>query len=254
MSSIPELYTDYSFVSGGLCGISPYTPIQNVAAADVILGEETFPFFGNEAINEMTKQETNSVSPFFGMSYPEQLGFPAIDGGESGLEMVPRVGYPQAIFEVTGKCSGFGSDFPVYATRVEGNSTTTTVEEPNVKVGRYTDEERKKRILKYLKKRNRRNFNKTIKYACRKALADRRVRIRGRFARNNELNETCQEAPAMERNGNFLCEGYYENGNQIKFNGEEWLQEAVASLMYLPVFTDDLGELMADGKLELKCS
>jgi hypothetical protein len=32
-----------------------------------------------------------------------------------------------------------------------------------VKVGRYTVEERKDRILRYLKKRNQRNFNKTIK-------------------------------------------------------------------------------------------
>lgn len=30
-------------------------------------------------------------------------------------------------------------------------------------VGRYTVEERKDRILRYLKKRNQRNFNKTIK-------------------------------------------------------------------------------------------
>lgn len=37
------------------------------------------------------------------------------------------------------------------------------VEEPNIKVGRYSEEERKERILRYLKKRNQRNFNKTIK-------------------------------------------------------------------------------------------
>lgn len=38
------------------------------------------------------------------------------------------------------------------------------VEEPNImKVGRYSEEERKERIVRYLKKRNQRNFNKTIK-------------------------------------------------------------------------------------------
>ncbi|GFP87535.1 zinc finger protein constans-like 3 [Phtheirospermum japonicum] len=66
------------------------------------------------------------------------------------------------------------------------NQVITNVEETEVKVGRYSAEERKDRILRYLKKRNQRNFNKTIKYACRKTLADKRVRVRGRFAKNNE--------------------------------------------------------------------
>ncbi|KAB1668853.1 hypothetical protein ES319_1Z102200v1 [Gossypium barbadense] len=57
------------------------------------------------------------------------------------------------------------------------------------KVGRYNPEERQERISKYRAKRNQRNFNKTIKYACRKTLADSRPRIRGRFARNDEAIE-----------------------------------------------------------------
>ncbi|XP_024958758.1 putative zinc finger protein CONSTANS-LIKE 11 isoform X2 [Cynara cardunculus var. scolymus] len=60
------------------------------------------------------------------------------------------------------------------------------MEEASFKVGRYSAEERKERILRYRAKRTHRNFNKKIKYACRKALADNRPRIRGRFARNDE--------------------------------------------------------------------
>lgn len=46
----------------------------------------------------------------------------------------------------------------------QGNQIMGAVEEPNnIKVGRYSEEERKERILRYLKKRNQRNFNKTIK-------------------------------------------------------------------------------------------
>ncbi|KAI3505122.1 hypothetical protein L1887_27037 [Cichorium endivia] len=63
------------------------------------------------------------------------------------------------------------------------------MEESNFKVGRYSPEERKERILRYKAKRTQRNFNKTIKYACRKTLADNRLRIRGRFARNDESDE-----------------------------------------------------------------
>ncbi|CAK9141923.1 unnamed protein product [Ilex paraguariensis] len=63
------------------------------------------------------------------------------------------------------------------------------MEEANFKVGRYSAEERKEKIHRYRAKRNQRNFNKTIKYVCRKTLADNRPRIRGRFARNDEAAE-----------------------------------------------------------------
>ncbi|KAK4804108.1 hypothetical protein SAY86_003925 [Trapa natans] len=54
-------------------------------------------------------------------------------------------------------------------------------------VDRYSAAERKERILKYRAKRSQRNFTKTIKYACRKVLADSRPRIRGRFARSDQV-------------------------------------------------------------------
>ncbi|XP_043689974.1 uncharacterized protein LOC122640793 [Telopea speciosissima] len=239
MASIPEFYSDYNF-STGCCGTLPYIPVQNVAGGEVMLGEESFPFFGNEAIINVTKPETYTISPLLGMSYQEQLGIPTIDvtqpGGLEQFHIGSEGGYRQVV-----------SDFkPVYALGVRDNSpSSTTEEESNGKVGRYTVEERKKRILKYLKKKNRRNFNKTIKYACRKTLADRRVRVRGRFARNNELNEACQEAPTMQNSNCGYEEGWCDDGEQMKLNGEEWMQEAVASLMYFPIFTDNLGELIS---------
>ncbi|CAH8277784.1 unnamed protein product [Arabidopsis lyrata] len=73
--------------------------------------------------------------------------------------------------------------------RSSENSTVPFSEEQNFKVGRYSAEERKEKISKYRAKRNQRNFTKTIKYACRKTLADSRPRIRGRFARNDEVVE-----------------------------------------------------------------
>ncbi|XVE79670.1 hypothetical protein DITRI_Ditri14bG0076700 [Diplodiscus trichospermus] len=57
---------------------------------------------------------------------------------------------------------------------------------------RYSPEEKKERIERYRSKRNLRNFNKKIKYACRKTLADSRPRIRGRFARNEEIEKNPQ--------------------------------------------------------------
>ncbi|KAG1678280.1 hypothetical protein FOA52_013901 [Chlamydomonas sp. UWO 241] len=53
-------------------------------------------------------------------------------------------------------------------------------------LGRLTPAERLQKILRYRAKRQMRNFNPTIKYQCRKSLADTRPRVRGRFARDNE--------------------------------------------------------------------
>ncbi|KAJ6774812.1 ZINC FINGER PROTEIN CONSTANS-LIKE 10 [Salix purpurea] len=125
--------------------------------------------------------------------------------------------------------------------RLEYNPITAKENTNMVKVGRYTVEERKDRILRYLKKRNQRNFNKTIKYACRKTLADRRVRVRGRFARNNE---TFEEETEVKKNDDNIPHHRHEKDTyctsdavQIKNDEEDeeqWLQEALASLMYVP--------------------
>ncbi|XP_012829346.1 PREDICTED: uncharacterized protein LOC105950524 [Erythranthe guttata] len=69
------------------------------------------------------------------------------------------------------------------------SSEISSLEDPTFKVGKLSAEERKKKIHRYMKKRNERNFSKKIKYACRKTLADSRPRVRGRFAKNDELGE-----------------------------------------------------------------
>ncbi|KAL2649451.1 hypothetical protein R1flu_017579 [Riccia fluitans] len=66
------------------------------------------------------------------------------------------------------------------------SSLDRSYDEGRMKIGRYTMEERKIRIHRYQQKRTQRNFNKKIKYACRKTLADSRPRVRGRFAKNDE--------------------------------------------------------------------
>ncbi|XP_062147113.1 uncharacterized protein LOC133854859 [Alnus glutinosa] len=92
------------------------------------------------------------------------------------------------------------------------------IEETNFKVGRYSAEERKEKISKYRAKRNQRNFNKTIKYACRKTLADNRPRIRGRFARNDETGDTPKAAcsTSMEDEDDIWLEGMHEENGTVR--------------------------------------
>ncbi|KAL6341046.1 hypothetical protein AAG906_032161 [Vitis piasezkii] len=72
------------------------------------------------------------------------------------------------------------------------SNDTSIIEGMMTKASRYSPEEKKERIERYRSKRNQRNFNKKIKYACRKTLADSRPRIRGRFARNEEIEKGSQ--------------------------------------------------------------
>ncbi|KGN65685.1 two-component response regulator-like APRR9 isoform X1 [Cucumis sativus] len=89
------------------------------------------------------------------------------------------------------------------------SSESSLIIEGMTKACRYSPEEKRERIERYKTKRNQRNFNKKIKYECRKTLADSRRRIRGRFARNEEIENgnstsspleawSCYENPMVE--------------------------------------------------------
>ena len=56
-------------------------------------------------------------------------------------------------------------------------------------IGKLTVEERKKKIEMYLEKRRKRTYSKKISYNCRKNVADKRVRIKGRFVKKNERDD-----------------------------------------------------------------
>ncbi|CAN4127332.1 unnamed protein product [Withania somnifera] len=126
----------------------------------------------------------------------------------------------------------------------------TFIEEaPNIKVGRYSAEERKERIHRYRAKRTQRNFNKTIKYACRKTLADNRPRIRGRFARNDEAcgHEIPKASSSMfnrfEEEDELWIEGVHEEeedhqgsiGRKTIPLSQLWFNDTVSSTIFKPL-------------------
>ncbi|KAK8656046.1 hypothetical protein V6N13_108605 [Hibiscus sabdariffa] len=51
-------------------------------------------------------------------------------------------------------------------------------------------EDRREKLSRYRNKKTKRNFGRKIKYACRKALADSQPRIRGRFAKTEESDNS----------------------------------------------------------------
>jgi hypothetical protein len=71
----------------------------------------------------------------------------------------------------------------------------------NGRIGIYTRKERDAIIARFKDKRNRRVWKKKIRYGCRKNLADRRIRIKGRFVRSDEQEAAIgmYEKPPKER-------------------------------------------------------
>lgn len=55
-----------------------------------------------------------------------------------------------------------------------------------MQAAKLTVDERLAKIQRYKEKRLQRNFNRSVKYHCRKSLADARPRVRGRFARADD--------------------------------------------------------------------
>ena len=59
----------------------------------------------------------------------------------------------------------------------------------NGRIGIYTPAERAAIINRFKGKRSRRVWNKKIRYGCRKNLADRRLRVKGRFVKRSEQEQ-----------------------------------------------------------------
>ncbi|XP_022723604.1 uncharacterized protein LOC111280447 isoform X2 [Durio zibethinus] len=70
-----------------------------------------------------------------------------------------------------------------------GNGNVSIIQRPLI-VSSCSTEDRREKLSRYRNKKTKRNFGRKIKYACRKALADSQPRIRGRFARTDEYDNS----------------------------------------------------------------
>lgn len=69
----------------------------------------------------------------------------------------------------------------------------------NGRIGIYTPDERAAVIERFKSKRGRRVWNKKIRYGCRKNLADRRLRIKGRFVKREEQEELARKIKLKDK-------------------------------------------------------
>jgi len=93
----------------------------------------------------------------------------------------------------------------------------------NGRIGIYTPAERAAIIQKFTAKRARRVWNKKIRYNCRKNLADRRMRVKGRFVKRSAI-EAESNSPTPTEEETVVREGekaIKEDGGNIKPNKKE---------------------------------
>lgn len=70
-----------------------------------------------------------------------------------------------------------------------GSVICSPLERP-IMISCCSTEDRREKLSRYRNKKTKRNFGRKIKYACRKALADSQPRIRGRFAKTEESDNS----------------------------------------------------------------
>jgi hypothetical protein len=86
----------------------------------------------------------------------------------------------------------------------------------NGRIGIYTAAERAAIISRFNSKRSRRVWNKKIRYNCRKNLADRRMRVKGRFVKRS----TEEQAKAKRKAVNTSVPSIPES-EEVKFVSSE---------------------------------
>lgn len=73
------------------------------------------------------------------------------------------------------------------------------------RIGIYSPNSRKQLLSKFQKKRENRVWNRNIRYTCRKSFAHARVRVKGRFVKKTEGDESSYLLPDGRKRSNSVC-------------------------------------------------
>ncbi|KAL8049469.1 hypothetical protein ABFX02_06G022500 [Erythranthe guttata] len=153
---------------------TPLSEVLNINIPGVVVkADENFPgegpFQKSVSLRSLTSMEAPLIRPNF-------LDFPVMDfGSVYGMRRAFSEG---DIKTLDNNCTSH-SHSPVGPLKAISSCTTSDV--------------RREKLSRYWSKKSKRNFGRKIKYACRKALADSQPRIRGRFAKTEEMEVSKKE-------------------------------------------------------------
>jgi len=141
-------------------------------------------------VDPFDPQQQQQMPGSHGMPQQQLYAGAGSSGGQSGAN---RRMSGQALRRVASSPNIASQREPISAMGNSDSHNPVNKDDGQIRIGTLTLEERRARILRYRQKRHERNFRKRIKYNCRKTLADSRPRIRGRFARNDEIQEMLKQ-------------------------------------------------------------
>lgn len=178
-----------------LSSVPSYVPLNPSSPSCAFLGPAMGTYMPGGTMNAALSADSSGIFAggiLMGSDLqPQELDYQGDNGGIFCPDSMQRVFNPGDLQALSGESQqlvgGPGNSTPLA-------SEISNLDDPILKVGKLSVEQRKEKILRYMKKRNERNFSKKIKYACRKTLADSRPRVRGRFAKNDDFGETHRPA------------------------------------------------------------
>lgn len=102
-----------------------------------------------------------------------------------------------------GSCISDMSSYPLGVQMNSNNSNSSSIDlsgstNGNGQASQLIGLDREARVMRYREKRKNRKFEKTIRYASRKAYAETRPRIKGRFAKRTENLDQSELDPWFE--------------------------------------------------------
>ena len=94
--------------------------------------------------------------------------------------------------------------------------TSQQVYNKNGRIGIYTPAERSAIIARFQSKRSRRVWNKKIRYNCRKNLADRRMRVKGRFVKRSTEQQPATPSSATSSKSSSPVPAVVDEGSVLE--------------------------------------
>nr|ATU32514.1 CONSTANS-like 11 protein [Cymbidium ensifolium] len=139
-----------------------------------------------------------------------QIGY---EGFKGGLDYTASVGLAESLSSIEAAVVPENSMMGISSSQIRASKGTIELFSgpPLQMAQQFTPMDREARVLRYREKRKTRKFQKVIRYASRKAYAETRPRIKGRFAKRTDVELEVDQmfaAPVMVEAGYGVVHSY----------------------------------------------
>ncbi|KAH7331587.1 hypothetical protein KP509_20G041500 [Ceratopteris richardii] len=197
--TVPSLLPDQpgKGVNNGVAAVHPskqHAKVKSEGNVCLDFSSDIDPFFDMQFVQALGVPQvvSDSIVP---VHNPNMNGAPTSLNGSQGFESDTNAkhGYGYGTASLSHSMSSSSLEFGVVPDSTTFSDISTPAALPRAhSVSQLEPMAREARVLRYKEKRKNRKFEKTIRYASRKAYAETRPRIKGRFAKRTEIDQVEQ--------------------------------------------------------------